>query len=88
MDDKTFTVNVYTPEELFLNAKATYLGVPGTDGGFGLLYGHTPCVIALAAGEIVLKNGGEVRRFKNSAGFLEMQNNVANIFVNVCEETE
>ena len=87
MDDKTFTVNIYTPEELFLNARAAYLGVPGTDGGFGLLYGHTPCVIALAAGEIVLKNGGETRRFRASPGFLEMQNNTANIFVNVCEET-
>ena len=88
MDDKTFTVNIYTPEALFLSDQTVCLSVQSTDGSFGLMRGHTPCVIALTEGKILLKNGKNVRTLNAGAGFLEMQNNVASIFVNVCTEVK
>ena len=86
--DAAFTVNIYTPEAPALNAEATYLSVQAPDGGFGLMRGHLPCVIALVAGEIVLTQENRKRRFLCSDGFLEMRNNKAEIFVETCEEVK
>ena len=81
-----FTVNIYTPEAPALSAEATYLSVQAPDGGFGLMRGHLPCVIALVEGEIVLTQEDKKRRFLCSDGFLEMRDNRAEIFVETCEE--
>ena len=82
-----FTVDIFTPEAAALQTEATYLSVQAPDGGFGLMRGHLPCVIALVAGEIVLTlpDGGK-KTCRCSDGFLEMRDNRAEIFVNTCEE--
>ena len=85
---KTFTVNIYTPEAQAVCEEAEALTVPGADGGYGLLYNHLPCVIGLVAGDIVLTQDGETRRFACGEGFLEMRDNRADIFVNACEEVK
>ena len=82
----TFTVNIYTPEAQAVNEEAVMLTVPGADGGYGLMYNHLPCVIGLVAGEIVLTQDGETRRFACGEGFLEMRDNRANMFVHRCAE--
>ena len=86
--DAVFTVNIYTPEAQALSIEATYLSVLAPDGGFGLMRGHLPCVIAMVEGEIEITAGGKKRRFLCSDGFLEMRNNVAEIFVETCEEVK
>ena len=86
--DAVFTVNIYTPAAQALNIEATYLSVLAPDGGFGLMRGHLPCVIAMVEGEIEITAQNKKRRFLCSDGFLEMRNNVAEIFVETCEEVK
>ena len=86
--DAVFTVNIYTPEAPALSTEATYLSVRAPDGGFGLMRGHLPCVIAMVEGEIEITTADRKRRFLCSDGFLEMRDNKAAIFVETCEEVK
>ncbi len=71
-----------------MSEEATYLGVPGADGSYGLMYNHMPCLIALAEGEITLRLGEEVMVFSSGVGFLEIRDNRADVFVNYCDEVK
>ncbi len=84
----TFTVNVYTPEALVVSEEATYLGVPGSDGSYGLMYNHMPCLIALKEGTLELVLGEERSVFACGEGFLEIRDNRANVFVTYCDEVK
>lgn len=84
--EHAFKVNIYIPEKLFLSTEATYLAVPGLDGGFGLMKDHTPCVIALLPGIITLTREEKKQSFSTGSGFLEMRDNIANLFLNSCKE--
>lgn len=84
----TFTVHIYTPEAPAAQMDATYLAVHGVDGGYGLMRGHLPCVIGLAPGELTVTTPRARSVFLCGDGFLEMRDNVANIFVSSCKEVK
>ena len=84
--EHSLTVNIYTPEKLFLSARTTCLTVPGLDGSFGLMKDHIPCVIALVPGTVTLTQDKKKRSLHTGSGFLEMRDNIANLFLNSCEE--
>lgn len=85
-NDRTFTVNVYTPESLFLSEDAESLICESTDGQIGILKNHMPAVIALTCGVIRLRHGNAVTCYVTSDGFLEVNDNVADIYVGYCHQ--
>lgn len=77
--DKSLRLVVVTPLGTVLDAAAQSVTLPGTDGGFGVLYGHTEMIAALAEGEIVYRSGGEVIKHKINGGIARIKNNTVTV---------
>ncbi|MCG8603758.1 F0F1 ATP synthase subunit epsilon [bacterium] len=71
MPDK-IKVDIITPDQKVYSEEATALRVPGYNGYFGVLPGHTPFVAAMKIGEIKLENDGQTHYFSASGGFVEV----------------
>ena len=65
--------DLVSPERLLLSEKADMVTVPGSDGYFGVLYGHMPLISTLRAGMIDVQGGdrGDARYFIRG-GFAEV----------------
>ncbi len=85
-DDKTFTVNICTPDSLFLSEDVHALVCTSLNGQVGILKNHMPAVIALDYGVLTLRHGEIRTNYVTSDGFLEIFDNVANVYVNHCRQ--
>lgn len=86
MNEKKFTVNVYTPLRLQISKEVEAITCRGLDGELGVLKNHMPCVIALDLGVLKLKKDGQWAEYLCSEGFLEVYQNRADIYVDYCRE--
>ncbi len=86
MNEKEFSVNIYTPKQLCLSTEVEAITCRGLDGELGILKNHMPCVIALELGVLKLKKNGEWQEYLCSEGFLEVYKNRADIYVEFCRE--
>lgn len=75
------SVEIVTPEQRVLTTQADEVRLPGLEGGFGIRPGHTPLVAALAAGELVLLQGGTTLRFAVGEGFAEVSEDRVRVLV-------
>ena len=85
-NDKTFTVNIYTPQSLFLSEDAEGLVCPSLNGQLGILKNHMPAVMALDCGVLTLRHGEIRTNYVISQGFLEVYHNHVNVYVNHCRQ--
>jgi F-type H+-transporting ATPase subunit epsilon len=67
--------DLVSPERLLLSESAEMVTVPGSDGYFGVLYGHMPLISTLRPGMIDVKGGdkGDAKYFIRG-GFAEVTN--------------
>jgi F-type H+-transporting ATPase subunit epsilon len=65
--------DLVSPERLLLSESAEMVTVPGSDGYFGVLYGHMPLISTLRPGMIDVKGGdkGDAKYFIRG-GFAEV----------------
>lgn len=85
-EDKTFSVNVYTPQALVLSEQAEAVTCRGLDGEIGILKNHTPCVIALQLGVLKFRRGDAWDEYLCSEGFMEVYRNRADVYVDFCRK--
>ena len=52
MADNTLTCEIVTPVKTVFASEATYVGLPGEIGSFGVMQRHEPLVSALKAGVV------------------------------------
>ena len=67
------TFDLVSPERLLLSEEADMVTLPGSEGYFGVLAGHSPVISTLKPGVIEVKGGpqGE-RRYFVSSGFADV----------------
>ncbi|HXF96139.1 MAG TPA: F0F1 ATP synthase subunit epsilon [Gemmatimonadales bacterium] len=65
-------VSVVSPEQAVFDGEADALVAPAFDGLVGILPRHAPFLTLLGEGVLVVRRGGEVRRFRVSGGFLQV----------------
>ena len=53
------TLEIVTPERSIAHGEVDEVVVPGSEGSFGVLPGHTPLLSTLAVGEVEYRRGGE-----------------------------
>ena len=75
MNQKSFDVEIVTPEGISYSGKADKFYAPGYEGYFEILYNHTPYIVTLQIGEIRLTDGNKDIFFSTSGGFAEINNN-------------
>jgi F-type H+-transporting ATPase subunit epsilon len=69
MPDNSFHVDVLTPRGLTLSIHSLYMELPGEDGRLGVMAGHQPAIVGLAAGLLVLRDAdGHTSRWSIGRG--------------------
>lgn len=76
MADKTFHLEIVTPQHIVFKGEITSFNAPGVVGGFQVLHSHAPLLSSLKIGEIKINGeSGTEFRYAISGGFVEVQDN-------------
>ena len=72
MLNRSFHLEIRTPEKLIFEGDVTSVNAPGIEGNFQILYGHIPFLTALDVGEIRVQESGTPRSIATSGGVFEV----------------
>ncbi len=86
MYERTFSVEIVTPSRVIFQGDVAALSVPGTVGGFQILYNHAPILSSLGTGALKVRQPeGQDVVYATSGGFVEVKNNKAVVLVDSAE---
>jgi len=60
------------PERELFAGEVDQVDAPGSEGDFGVLYGHEPFMTTLRAGEVIVRTGDARRVFTIEGGFADV----------------
>lgn len=81
-------LKIVQPHKIFIDSDYDQVIVPGVDGDFGVLEGHTPFVTQIRPGIITLINGGDSQECVIHDGFVTVENNKVTIICETVEKTD
>ena len=81
------TLKIVTPDQA-LEYAADEVSLPGVEGDFGVLPGHTPFFTALRTGEMWYRHGTEKHFMAVSIGFVEVLPDLVTVIAHVAERAE
>jgi F-type H+-transporting ATPase subunit epsilon len=81
-------LQVVTPERLIISEQVDEIQVPGAEGYFGVLPGHTPFLAALAVGEMWYRKGQEKFFLAIAGGFAEVLPDRVTLLATLAERAE
>jgi F-type H+-transporting ATPase subunit epsilon len=81
-------LQIVSAERSLVNATVDEVEIPGADGYFGVLPGHTPLLALLGAGELWYRRGTDVTYLSIAFGFAEVQPDRVTILAQVAEKAE
>jgi F-type H+-transporting ATPase subunit epsilon len=84
----TIELQVVTPERMLVHEQVDEVEVPGIDGYFGVLPGHTPLLAALSVGELWYRKGQEKTYLSIVHGFAEVLPDRVTILAQLAERAE
>ena len=82
------TLEIVTPERSIAHGEVDEVVVPGSEGSFGVLPGHTPLLSTLAVGEVEYRRGGETSYVAVSFGFAEVLPDGVTILAQIAEPSD
>jgi F-type H+-transporting ATPase subunit epsilon len=82
------TLEIVTPERSILHEKVDEVEIPGADGYFGVLPGHTPLLAALQVGQLWYRKGSEISYLSVAFGFAEVVSDRVTILAQIAERAE
>jgi F-type H+-transporting ATPase subunit epsilon len=85
---KKLTLEIVTPEHSLVTAEVDEVEVPGSEGYFGVLPGHTPLLSTLAVGELWYRKGSEKFYLSLAGGFVEVLPDKVTILAQIAERGE
>ena len=68
----TFHFDLVSPEKLTFSGEVDQVDIPGTEGDFGVLAGHSPFMTALREGFVIVHEGDRLRHFEVKGGFADV----------------
>lgn len=81
-------LQVVSADRSLVNESVDEVQVPGADGYFGVLPGHTPLLALLGAGELWYRKGTERTYISIALGFAEVQPDRVTVLAQVAERAE
>ena len=81
------TLNIVTPDQS-LSYEADEVSMPGQEGDFGVLPGHTPLFAGLRTGTMWYRQGSEKHYLAVSVGFAEVLPDRVTVLAQVAERAE
>jgi F-type H+-transporting ATPase subunit epsilon len=81
-------LQIVTPDRLILREQVDEVEIPGSEGYFGVLPGHTPMLAALTVGELWYRKGQEKTYLSIANGFAEVLPDRVSILATLAERAE
>ena len=81
-------LQILTPDRLVVKEQVDEVEIPGTEGYFGVLPGHTPMLASLAVGEMWYRKGQEKTFLSLAYGFAEVLPDRVTILATLAERAE
>ena len=81
-------LQIVTPDRLIVQEQVDEVEIPGAEGYFGVLPGHTPLLASLAVGELWYRKGQEKFYLSLAFGFAEVLPDRVTILARLAERAE
>lgn len=81
----TFQLQIVSADRSLVDVPVSEVQIPGADGYFGVLPGHTPLLALLGAGEVMYREGNDTRHVALAYGFAEVQPDRVTILAQAAE---
>ena len=81
-------LQIVTPDRMLVHEQVDEVQVPGVNGYFGVLPGHTPLLAALSVGELWYRKGQEKTYLAIAYGFAEVLPDRVSILAQLAERPE
>ena len=81
-------LEVITPDRSVVTEQVDEVEIPGADGYFGVLPGHTPLLAVLQVGELWYRRGGEKVYLSIAYGFAEVLPDSVTILAQLAERAD
>ncbi len=89
MYEKTFHLEIITPQKVVFRGEASSVSAPGVKGGFQILYNHAPFLSEFAIGKLTVKDpSGNDHVYATSGGFVEVNINQVVVLADTAESPE
>jgi F-type H+-transporting ATPase subunit epsilon len=82
------TLEIVTPDRAIAHDLVEEVQIPGADGYFGVLPGHTPLLASLKVGQMWYRKGGETFYFSVAFGFAEVLPDRVTVLAQIAERAE
>ena len=83
-----FQLQIVSADRSLVNETVDEAVIPGADGYFGVLPGHTPLLALLGAGELWYRQGQDRTYFAIAFGFAEVQPESVTILAEIAEKAD
>ena len=89
MSDKSFRLEIVTPQRNIFSGTVESFSAPGTAGGFQILHNHAPFLTTITVGEVKLRDesGNEIH-YSTNGGFVEVSNNNVTFLADTAERKD
>ncbi len=81
-------LEIVTPERLVYSGMVEVVTIPGSEGQFGVLKGHTPLLSFVNIGELNVIQEGKRHYFAVNTGFAEVASNKVTLLVETAEPAD
>jgi F-type H+-transporting ATPase subunit epsilon len=81
-------LQIVSTDRLLVNEAVDEVEIPGAEGYFGVLPGHTPLLALLGAGELWYRQGSDTHYLAMAFGFAEVQPDRVTILAEFAERAE
>ncbi|MFN7917579.1 MAG: F0F1 ATP synthase subunit epsilon [Vicinamibacterales bacterium] len=83
-----FTLQIVSADRSIVDETVDEVEIPGSEGYFGVLAGHTPLLALLGTGELWYRRGPETTYVSLSGGFVEVQPDRVTILAQIAERSD
>ena len=84
----TLQLHIVSADRALVNERVDEVEIPGSEGYFGVLPGHTPLLALLGAGELWYRQGQEKHYLAIAFGFAEVQPEQVTILAQIAERAD
>jgi F-type H+-transporting ATPase subunit epsilon len=84
----TLTLEIVTPDRALVREEVDEVVVPGSEGEFGILPGHTPLLATLKVGELWYRQGQEKHYLALAFGFVEVRPDRVTVLAQIAERAQ
>ena len=88
MEDTRFHLEIITPEKILISEDVDSIELPGEQGEFQVLTGHTPFLTTLRIGPIIITKGVKKSFVSISGGYCEVLPNKTTILAHTAETAD